>query len=159
MLLFAALSFIKADANTQISFEQLFVTRLPWGIGLACFFIPLITLSLTGLPTSKIASASGLFNFMRLIALAIGTSLSQTLWDRRQAYHDHILSAHTHLTDPATQNWLARQHGLTQSQAYGAMQRVIEQQSFMLGLNEMYFMAGWVFIGLTALVWFSRPHE
>lgn len=161
MLLFAVLSFVKADANTQISFERLFLTRLPWGIGLACFFIPLITLSLTGLPTNKIASASGLFNFMRLIALAFGTSLSQTLWDRRQAYHDHVLSAHTHLGDPATQAWLdqAHQQGLSQPQAYGAMARVIEQQSFMLGLNEMYFLAGWVFLGLTALVWFSRPHD
>jgi len=161
MLLFAGLSFIKADANTDISFQRLFLTRLPWGIGLACFFIPLITLSLTGLPTSKIASASGLFNFMRLIALSFGTSLSQTLWDRRQAYHDHILSAHTALGDPATQAWLAQaqQQGLSQQQAYGAMARVIEQQSFMLGLNEMYWLAGWVFIALTALVWFSRPNE
>ncbi|MDA3919762.1 MAG: DHA2 family efflux MFS transporter permease subunit [Salinisphaera sp.] len=161
MLVFAGLSFIKADATTDISFERLFLTRLPWGIGLACFFIPLITLSLTGLPTNKIASASGLFNFMRLIALAIGTSLSQTLWDRRQAYHDHVLSAHTGLGDPATQHWLAQAHaqGLTDTQAYGAMARVIEQQSFMLGLNEMYWLAGWVFLALTALVWFSRPNQ
>lgn len=161
MLLFAVLSFLKSDANTDISFERLFLTRLPWGIGLACFFIPLITLSLTGLPTHKIASASGLFNFMRLIALAFGTSLSQTLWDRRQAYHDHILSAHTGLGDPATQAWLdqAQQQGLSQSQAYGAMAHVIEQQSFMIGLNEMYYLAGWVFLALMALVWFSKPHE
>lgn len=53
MLLFAALSFLKADANTQTSFQQQFLTRLPWGIGLACFFIPLITLSLTGLPPAR----------------------------------------------------------------------------------------------------------
>ncbi len=95
MLLFAALSFFKADANTDISFQRLFLARLPWGIGLACFFIPLVTLSLTGLPRDKIASASGLFNFMKQMALAVGTSLSQALWDRRQAYHDHLLSSVT----------------------------------------------------------------
>jgi DHA2 family multidrug resistance protein len=27
----------------------------------------------------------------------------------------------------------------------------------MLGLNEMYFLAGCIFIGLTVLVWLSRP--
>ncbi|MGB7756563.1 MAG: DHA2 family efflux MFS transporter permease subunit [Salinisphaera sp.] len=160
MLLFAALSFVKADANTVISFQRLFLTRLPWGIGLACFFIPLITLSLTGLPRDKIASASGLFNFMRLIALAIGTSLSQTLWDWREAFHDHVLSSHTALADPATEHWLAqaRAAGLTRDQAYGAMAGVIRQQSFMLGLNEMYILAGWIFLGLTVLIWFSKPH-
>jgi len=159
MLLFAGLSFVKADANTQISFEQLFLTRLPWGIGLACFFIPLITLSLTGLPSSKVASASGLFNFMRLIALSFGTSLSVTMWDRRQAYHDHVLSAHTSMSDPLTQQWLAQAQaqGLTEQQAYGALARTISEQSFMLGLNEMYFLAGCVFLSLTVLVWLSRP--
>ena len=159
MLLFAGLSFVKADANTQISFEQLFLTRLPWGIGLACFFIPLITLSLTGLPSSKVASASGLFNFMRLIALSFGTSLSVTMWDRRQAYHDHVLSAHTSMSDPLTQQWLAQAQaqGLSEQQAYGALARTISEQSFMLGLNEMYFLAGCVFLSLTVLVWLSRP--
>jgi DHA2 family multidrug resistance protein len=159
MLLFAVLSFVKADANTEISFARLFLTRLPWGIGLACFFIPLISLSLTGLPANKIASASGLFNFMRLIALGFGTSLSQTLWDRRQAFHDHILSAHTGVSDPATQHWLtaATAHGLSQQQAYGNMARAISNQAFMLALNDMYYLAGWLFLGLMVLVWLSRP--
>ena len=161
MLLFAGLSFLKADANTQINFERLFLTRLPWGIGLACFFIPLITLSLTGLPASKVASASGLFNFMRLIALSFGTSLSVTMWDRRQAYHDHVLSAHTSVTDPLTQQWLAQAQaqGMSEQQSYGALARVISEQSFMLGLNEMYYLAGVIFIGLTVLIWLSRPNE
>mgnify|MGYP002260168690 CR=1 FL=1 len=159
MLLFAGLSFVKADATTQISFAQLFLERVPWGIGLACFFIPLITLSLVGLPRSKIASASGLFNFMRLIALSTGTSLSQTFWDRREAFHDHVLTSHVRAGSPATQQWLAHAQasGLSRQQAYAALGRVIKNQSFMLGLNDMYFLAGCIFIGLSALIWFSRP--
>src|SRR5699024_1886843 len=66
MLIWAAVSFAEADANTDIPFARLFLVRLPWGIGLSCFFIPLITLSLSGLPRDKLAGASGLFNFMRL---------------------------------------------------------------------------------------------
>jgi len=161
MLLFALLSFIKSDANTDISFQRLFLTRLPWGIGLACFFIPLITLSLKGLPSNKVASASGLFNFMRLLALSFGTSLSVTLWDRRQAFHDHILSAHTRISDPLTQQWLndAQAQGMSQQQSYGALAEEISRQSFMIGLNEMYFLAGCVFLGLTVLIWLSRPND
>ena len=161
MLLFAGLSFLKADSNTQISFQQLFLTRLPWGIGLACFFIPLITLSLSGLPPSKVASASGLFNFMRLIALSFGTSLSVTMWDRRQAFHDHVLSAHTSATDPLTQQWLAQAQaqGMSEQQSYGALAQTISEQSFMLGLNEMYYLAGIIFIALTVLIWLSRPND
>ena len=137
----------------------MFLTRLPWGIGLACFFIPLITRSLTGLPSSKVASASGLFNFMRLITLSFGTSLSVTMWDRRQAYHDHVLSAHTSVSDPLTQQWLAPAQGLSGQQFYGALAHTISEQSFMLGLNEMYALAGCIFLGLTMAVWMSRSNE
>ena len=161
MLLFAALSFLKADANTDISFQRLFLVRLPWGIGLACFFVPLITLSLTGLARDKIASASGLFNFMKQMGLAVGTSLSVALWDQREAYHDHVLSAHTGLTHPATEHWLAHAHalGMSQEQGYAAMAELIKQQSFMIGLNEMYTLAGFVFLALSVLVWLSRPNK
>lgn len=98
---------------------------------------------------------------MPLIALSFGTSLSATLWDRRQAYHDHILSAHTAAPDPLTQQWLAQAqaNGLTEQQAYGKLAGTISEQSFMIGLNEMYFLAGFVFIGLTVLVWLSRPND
>ncbi|MEO8779401.1 MAG: DHA2 family efflux MFS transporter permease subunit [Rhodanobacter sp.] len=161
MGVFAVVSFLEADANTQISFSNLFWTRVPWGIGSACFFIPLITLSLRGIPSNKIASASGLFNFMRLLALSFGTSLSQMLWDRRQAYHDHILSTHASVSSPATEEWLkhAQTAGLSHLQALGAMARSIEEQSLMLSLNDVYWLSAWMFIGLMGMVWFSRPNE
>ena len=54
------------------------------GHGVA-FFIPLMSLTLSEIPPSLVASASGVFNFMRLIALALGTSLSQLVWDHRES--------------------------------------------------------------------------
>lgn len=161
MILFAALAFLQADTNTDISFARLFLVRLPTGISVACFFIPLITLSFIGLPREKIASASGLFNFMKQMALAFGTSMSQTLWERRQAYHDHLLSASTGAGQPATEHWLARaqEAGLSTHQAYATMANIIKQQSFMISLNEIYVLSGFVFLGLSALIWLSRPHR
>lgn len=161
MLIFAGVSFVASRANTQISFEWLFLIRLPWGIGLACFFIPLITLSLTGLPREMIASASGLFNFCRQLALSFGTSLSVTLWDRRQAFHDQILSAHTGVSDPATQQWLgqAQAHGMSLKQAYGELTEGISKQSFMLGINDLYLLFGVIFVALALLVWLARPQQ
>lgn len=159
MLLFAVLSFQKASFNTQVTFMQLFLVRLPWGIGLACFFIPLITLSLSGLRTNQIASASGLFNFLRLLALSLGTSLSQTIWFHRGALHDHRLTAGVTAFNHATQHWLhqAYELGMTQMQAFAVLTRKISKQAFVLGLNDMYWLAGWLFLGLTALVWLSKP--
>lgn len=159
MFVFAGLSFLKGSYNVNVSFQQLFLTRIFWGIGLACFFIPLITLSLSGLPSNKVASASGLFNFMRLLALSFGTSLSVTWWDKRQAFHDHRLSENISQLDNATRAWLAQAQdmGMTQMQSFGTLAHEISQQSFMLGLNDMYWAAGWLFVAMAGIIWLSRP--
>lgn len=158
-IIFSTLSFINASYNVYVSFSQLVLPRLPWGIGLACFFIPLITLSLSGLPANRVASASGLFNFLRLIALGFGTSISVTLWDRRASLHDHRLSSHISAFDPATQSWLeqAQELGMNQLQAFMILARKITQQAFMLAINDIFWLSGWLFVALIVLIWFARP--
>lgn len=161
MLIFAVLSFAKGSFNVHVSFEQLFLTRLPWGVGLAFFFIPLITLSLSGIPTNKLASASGLFNFMRLIALSVGTSLSVTMWDRRETFYDHRLTSNITPFDPQTQQWLAhaKDIGVDQMHGVGVIAREITHQSYMLSLNELYWMAGWIFLILSLFIWVAKPER
>jgi DHA2 family multidrug resistance protein len=64
---------------------------------LACFFIPLVSITLAGLPPDKIASASGLSNFLRITAGAFGTSIATTLWDDRATmHHAHLVEAVNH---------------------------------------------------------------
>lgn len=56
------------------------------GLGVACFFMPLTTMTLSGLPPEKMASASSLSNFLRTLAGAIGASLTTTIWTQRSHY-------------------------------------------------------------------------
>jgi DHA2 family multidrug resistance protein len=159
-LVFAAVSWIVGHTTTQITFGQIFMQRLAWGIGTACFFIPLITLSLTGLHGSEIASASGLFNFIRQLALGFGTSISVTLWDRRASFHDHRLTTHLGAHNAAAHYWLAELHGLglATSQAWGRLTHMISRQAFMLATNDVFWASTWVFLILSGLVWISRPN-
>src|SRR5699024_5111657 len=61
---FASVSFMTAYSTSGMTFWQMFTERLPWGLAVPCFFIPLITLSLSGMRRDQLASASGLFNFL-----------------------------------------------------------------------------------------------
>ncbi len=61
---------------------------------MAVFFIPLITLALSGLTPDRIPAASGLFNFARITAGSFGTSIATTLWDRRASLHHAQLAEH-----------------------------------------------------------------
>jgi DHA2 family multidrug resistance protein len=160
-LIFAGVSFVNADANTEIAFGQLFLPRLIWGIGTSCFFIPLITLSLSGLQRRELASASGLFNFVRLLALGFGTSIGVTLWDRWATQHDHDLTANLTAYSPQTREWLDQAHalGLGSLQSLEALTHTVSRQAYMLATNDIFWVSGWVFLALIGLIWMAGPAQ
>src|SRR5271170_2723563 len=87
---FAVLALVlamRSHFNTDADFATLMVPTIVQGIALAVFFIPLITMALSGLAPSRIPAASGLFNFARITAGSFGTSIATTLWDRRASLH------------------------------------------------------------------------
>jgi DHA2 family multidrug resistance protein len=159
--IFAGVSFVNADASTSITFGQIFLPRLIWGIGTACFFIPLITLSLSGLHPSQLASASGLFNFVRLLALGFGTSISVTLWDRRATLHDYHLTTNLTPYSYQTQHWIdqAQALGLQPLQSLDTLSRTVSQQAFMLATNDLFWLSGWVFLVLIGVIWLARTPD
>jgi DHA2 family multidrug resistance protein len=158
-IVFALVSFWNASFNTSVDFEHLVVPRLVFGLGVPCFFIPLIAMSLSGLPASRVASASGLTNFLRILGGSFGVSLSVTLWDRRQAFYDYRLTEHITAFNPAVQHHLEqlRGLGLDSPAAIESLARSTSQQAFMLATNEFFWLSGWTFVALLVLVWFARP--
>jgi MFS transporter, DHA2 family, multidrug resistance protein len=158
-VLFALSSFWFARIDTQATLFDMIETRILVGIGLATFFIPLSAISLSGLPPQRIASASGLSGFLRMLGTSFGTSLSVALWDRRATLHDSRLSEHFTNANPATaQAYAQLQHvGLSSAQAAETLVHVVSQQAFMLATNDFFWLSGWIFVVLLGVVWFARP--
>jgi DHA2 family multidrug resistance protein len=126
---------------------------------MALFFIPLITLSLSGLAPQRIPAASGLFNFARLLAGSFGTSIATTLWDRRASLHHAQLVEHLTRFDPQSQQTLAllQANGMSAAQAQAAVNRLIDQQAFMLSANDVFYASALLFLALIGVVWLARP--
>ena len=101
-LVFALILGMRAHFNTDTPFGTLLVPTLIQGVAMACFFVPLVTLSLSGLAAERIPAASGLFNFARITAGSFGTSIVTTLWDRRATLHHARLIEHLTPGDPVT---------------------------------------------------------
>lgn len=158
-LLFAYVSFWRSSFNTNVSFAQLALPVLVQGIGIPCFFIPLVTVLLSGLPDNRLASASGLSNFLRILGGSFGTSISISLWNHREKIH------HTQLTQNITAyNSLSTQTvqklqglGFHGRAAYEQIARLITNQSYMLSTNDIFWISGIVFLSLFGLIWFARP--
>ena len=60
----AVVSIWSTRFTPDVDFWSVALTRLFMGIGISCFFLPLVTINLSGLEGRQIAAASGLSSFM-----------------------------------------------------------------------------------------------
>jgi len=157
--IFALVMFMRSRFNTSADVATLMVPTIIQGAAMAIFFIPLVTLSLSGLSPDRIPSASGLFNFARITAGSFGTSIATTYWDRRASLHHAQLVEHLTQFDPSTAQALGslQAGGMSLDQSYGALNRMIDQQAFMLSANDIFYLSGLLFLALIVVVWLAKP--
>ena len=158
-LLFAVISFMRANFNTQVDIGTLMIPTIVQGAAVACFFIPLVSITLSGLPPERIASASGLSNFARITAGAFGTSISTTLWeDRAVLHHAQLAESISHNNPAATQILGGLQgSGLDSAQALAMVDRMINAQAYMLATNDIFHASAIIFLLLMPLLWLTQP--
>ncbi len=158
-LLFSLISFMRADFNTEVSIWVIIWPTFIQGAAMAMLFIPLTTISLSGLDPHRIPAAAGLSNFVRLLCGAFGTSITTTLWDNRATLHHAQL---TEVVRPGEPAFDAAMHGLQQKgfsleQAAGIINNLINQQAFTMSAVDIFYASAVLFLFLIGLVWFARP--
>jgi DHA2 family multidrug resistance protein len=157
--IFALVLFMRAHFNTDATIGTLLVPTIIQGAGMAAFFIPLMAMTLSGLPPERIPAASGLSNFARITAGSFGTSITTTLWDRRATLHHAQLVEHLTPGDPTAAQTFAQLHagGMSTQQSYELVNRLADSQAFMLSANDIFYVSGVIFLGLIFLVWLAHP--
>ncbi len=156
---FAAVLWMRAGFDTQADFGTILLPTLLQGAAMAFFFIPLQSIAFAGLPPQRMPAATGLSNFVRITAGAVGTSVFTTLWESRAALHHANLSEHISLMNPASVQALAgmEQAGYSHAQALANIDRMITQQAFTMAATDLFYLSSVLFLGLIALVWLSSP--
>jgi DHA2 family multidrug resistance protein len=48
-------------------------------------------------------------------------------------------------------------NGLTPEQSYAALNRLVDQQAFMLSANDVFYVSALLFLALIGVVWLARP--
>jgi DHA2 family multidrug resistance protein len=155
---FALVLFMRSHFNTDATMTTVLIPTVIQGVAVAVFFVPLITLALSGLPPDRIPAASGLFNFARITAGAFGTSIVTTLWDRRATLHHSQLAEHLSTSGAGGQT-LAALHasGFSPDQSLQLVNLQIDRQAFMLSANDIFLASAWLFLLLIPVVWLARP--
>lgn len=158
-IVFAITSFWSAGFYTDVGFWQIIQPRFVQGLALSFFFTPLIAVILSGLAPERLASALGLSNFFRILGGSFGTSISVTLWERRESFHHSRLVNYINDFNPVSMQTLTKlqELGLTGLSKYAQLVRVITNQAFMLATNDIFWLSGWIFICLLIIIWLTKP--
>ncbi|WP_322083986.1 DHA2 family efflux MFS transporter permease subunit [Burkholderia sp. BCC1972] len=160
-LTFALCFWMRSRYTTGVDEWSLTLPTLVQGIAMAGFFIPLVSITLSGLPGHRIPAASGLSNFVRIMCGGIGTSIFQTAWDHRNNFHHAQLVEQANPYNPTFNQAVTQMGnlGLTPDQAHGLINNLATQQAAQLGVNDLFYISAAIFVLLIGLIWITKPER
>lgn len=140
----------------DITFAQMAWPTLLTGPFMVMFFVPVTGLVIASVPPEEQVTASGLSNFLKTLAGALGTSLVQTGWsDATRQNHNELAGAATNI-DYLLE--LAMKAGIPRDNAVVGINSIIDGQSVMLATLNMFGVVAVVFAFAAVLIWFTpRP--
>jgi MFS transporter, DHA2 family, multidrug resistance protein len=134
-------------------FDGLFWPQILRGMAVLFCLLPTTSLALEGLPMTRLANASGVFNLMRTLGGAIGIALVDTMLEQRAPTHAARLIARLQAGDPNA----ARIVGLPVASFHNApmgpidditkhiVAPLVDRAALVLSFNEAWLMLGTIF--------------
>ena len=156
---FAVMGFVCfrfASFNTEVDFWSVALTELILGLGIALFFMPILTILLSDLQGHEIAEGSGSATFLRTVGASFAVSIVTYLWLRGGVVSHANLAEHINPFNPQLHDHMAAAGGSLQRYAAG-INGVITQQSMQISFNHIFEGLGIGFFLLIAVVWLARP--
>jgi DHA2 family multidrug resistance protein len=150
--------FMRAHMTSSVDYKAVATAMLVLGAGIPACIITLTSLGVSGLSPDKVAGGAGLQNFVRIMSMAIGASVTQTYWEHMtRMSRAELVSA----IDPTIAQELAGKavaSGIGQDRARYLFSGLVDGQAVMLATNDFYAGATLLMVALIALAWFiKRP--
>ncbi|HEX3725535.1 MAG TPA: MFS transporter, partial [Pirellulales bacterium] len=147
--------------NLQIAPSQVVWPRVVLILGLSLIFAPLNVAAYLYIPTHLRGAAVGLFALLRNEGGSFGTSMAQTLQERRGQFHAARVGEFLDPLNPAVNSFMAQAQEFfqqepdaagAQQRAWQTLQNLREQQAASLASFDVFWIAGALCAGLVFLV-------
>jgi DHA2 family multidrug resistance protein len=133
------------------------MVQLWMGLGVALFFMPVLTILLSDLEPHEIASGSGVATFFRTLGGSFAASLTTWAWNQRGVVHHAHLTERISATDPGMLQTVATIGQGDLQRGAMLLDRMIAQQAAQIGFNEIFHLLGILFLAVIAFVWIAKP--
>ncbi|MGH8112056.1 MAG: DHA2 family efflux MFS transporter permease subunit [Rhodanobacteraceae bacterium] len=154
----SATCFLNGDFNTEVSFGEVALVRLLQGVGIAFFFMPILTILLSELKGEEIASGSGTSTFLYQLGASFAASIVTFVWDRGATVeHSHLVQYINPYSPMASARSVGRALGMHTRQAADLINNLITQQGFQISFNQIMDTLGVLIMILIPLLWLAKP--
>jgi DHA2 family multidrug resistance protein len=161
IIVFVLAYLVHAQTSTESTAGFIAGARLFMGFAMTFAWMPLMVLALVGLPAEKVASATGIFNFVRMLASSMGTALGVTLWDQRTIYHRSRLAEDISADSPQYRQAmeLLSSRLPDPDSALAALDRAVSVQARTLALDDIFYLSAAVVLPLAFIAWLLPAHS
>ncbi|MEW5835698.1 MAG: DHA2 family efflux MFS transporter permease subunit [Pseudomonadota bacterium] len=149
--------FLRSEFYLGIDFGHVALVQLIQGLGVALFFMPVLSILLSDLQQNEIAAGSGLATFLRTLGGSFAASITTFMWDHRAVVHHAQLAERINPYNPVATAAIEQLGGGNDQLAAGMINGMITQQGYQIAFNEVFHVLGWIFIGLVAVIWLAKP--
>ena len=158
-LVFGGTSIWFASFPSNAEFGQLVWPRFLMGAGIACFFVPMNQIILSGLKPEQIASAAGISNFCRTISASFSTAGTVTIWQQRGDFHHAVLAERMNAANPMATDYLQQLHTLGAPPLVGwsLVNTVVSREALTLAVNDVFLLCAVMFFAMIPIIWIAKP--
>ncbi len=159
--IFALAFYLQSLTSTETSAGFVAAVRLMMGAAMPFVWMPLMILTLVGLPAEKMASATGIFNFVRMLASSLGTAAGVTLWDDRTIFHHSRIAESIAVDSPQYQQTseLLAQRLPEPDAVMAALEQAVYVQARTLALDEIFYVSALIVLPLALVAWLLPAHS
>ncbi|MDD5711853.1 MAG: DHA2 family efflux MFS transporter permease subunit [Smithellaceae bacterium] len=166
VLISAYAAWLMSGFSLDADFSSILWPRVFMGIGMGCVFIPLTTLTLSGIPKEEMGNATSIFNLVRNLGGSFGVAIVATMLTRRSQFHQSRLVEHLTPFDLSYQNGLQQLSqalhlqglapGTAQQGAAGMIYSRLLREAYMMSFNDVFYFLMVMTLITLPLVFFMR---
>lgn len=146
------MSLVRSGWNSDADFWTLSYPQLFQGFAMSFFMIPITVVTLSSVRSDQVASAAGLQNFLRTMAIAVSTSLALTTWGNAQRVSHNDLAG---VIDPDPTMATLTAQGLSFEEARQFINNLVDHEATTMAVNYTFVIASIVLFASAALIWLS----
>jgi DHA2 family multidrug resistance protein len=146
------MAFWRAHWTSGADFWALSYPQIFQGFAMPFFMIPLTTLSLSSVLPSETASAAGMQNFLRTMAIAISTSVVLTVWGDGQRVSRNEMASVLQAGDAQAQ---LSASGFSMEQARQVISNMVDQEAAVISMNYVFFFSMILMFLAAAVIWLA----